>query len=83
MNNILSLDDSAYYSIQIQGVLDQDWADQFGDLKVYITQPQKTSRTAVTTIVGRVTDQAALAGLLNLAYNMRLPLLSVSYLGES
>jgi hypothetical protein len=33
-------------------------------------------------MVGRVTDQAALAGLLNLAYNMRLPLLSVSYLGE-
>jgi hypothetical protein len=83
MEKTLSLDDGAYYSIQIQGVLDQDWADQFGDLQVYITGSQKTSKTAVTTIVGRVTDQAALAGLLNLAYNLRLPLLSVSYLGES
>lgn len=83
MDKILSLDDGAYYSIQIQGVLDQDWAEQFGELQVYITQPQKTSRTVVTTIVGRVRDQAALAGLLNLAYSMQLPLLSVSYLGES
>lgn len=83
MEKSLSLDDAAYYSIQIQGVLNQDWADQFGDLQVYITDPHKASKAAVTTIVGRVTDQAALAGLLNLAYNLQLPLLSVSYLGES
>jgi hypothetical protein len=82
MSRRLSIDKSAYYSIQILGVLDQDWADQFGELQVHITQPETNSGAAMTTVVGQVTDQAALVGLLNLVYNLQLPLLSVSYLGE-
>jgi hypothetical protein len=35
----------------------------------------------VTTLAGRVADQAALAGILNTIYELRFPLLSVECLG--
>ena len=37
----------------------------------------------VTTVVGEMVDQAALTGLINLAYSLGMPLLSVTYLGNS
>ncbi|MFN2122392.1 MAG: hypothetical protein ACK2U0_18515 [Candidatus Promineifilaceae bacterium] len=81
MDNRLSHDSSAYYSIQFQGVLDQNWADQFGHLKVLTFYSSDSHRPPVTTVVGEVVDQAALAGLLNLVYDLGLPLLSVTCLG--
>ncbi len=77
----LSHDGSAYYSIQLQGILDQSWADNFGNLKVQTFSSNDSHRPPVTTVVGEVVDQAALAGLLNLVYDLGLPLLSVTYLG--
>ena len=38
---------------------------------------------SVITLTGRLADQAALFGALNALYNMRMPLLSVEYLGVS
>lgn len=35
----------------------------------------------VTALTGKLQDQTALAGILNTLYNLRLPLLSVEYLG--
>ena len=82
MNSSLSLNGIAYYSIQLRGILDQDWADPFGDLRVFTTFIQESERAPVTTIVGGVADQAALSGFLNLVYSLGLPLLSVTYLGR-
>ncbi len=82
MNDSPSIDGKAYYSIQLQGALDQNWADQFGDLKAITFQAKESFRSPVTTIVGEVFDQAALLGLLNLVYDLGLPLLSVTYLGR-
>ena len=83
MNEKLSIDGSAVYSIQFQGILDQSWADQFGNLKVQTYNIKNNGQPPVTTIVGEVIDQAALAGFLDLAYNLGLPLLSVTYLGQA
>jgi hypothetical protein len=82
MNNHLSFNGGAYYSIQLQGVLDQNWANQFGDLKVVTFHSTESPRPPVTTIIGSVVDQAALAGFLNLVYDLGVPLLSVTYLGD-
>jgi hypothetical protein len=82
VNNRLTLDCPAVYSIQIQGMLDQNWVQQFGDMRQFTTVGDSTMQAPVTTIIGRVTDQAALAGILNLVYNLGLPLLSVTYLGS-
>ena len=77
MNMRLTLDQAAYYSIQIQGTLDQDWADQFGELRVYTIQQEDPGGATMTTVVGKVTDQAALAGLLNLLYSLQLSLIHI------
>jgi hypothetical protein len=81
MANLLSHNGRAFYSIQLQGILDQNWADQFGDFKILTFQSNDSTRLPVTTIVGEVVDQAALTGFLNLVYNLRMPLISVTHLG--
>ncbi len=81
MTNKLSIDSKAYYSIQLQGILDQNWADQFGNLRVLTFPSTDAKRPPLTTVVGEVLDQAALSGFLNLVYDLGLPLISVTYLG--
>jgi hypothetical protein len=41
------------------------------------------SGAALTTLTGVVKDQAALAGILNLVYDLGMPLMSVEYLGST
>lgn len=82
MNNHVSLDQGAFYSIQMVGILSQSWAEQYGDLQVEIYHAPDQEQPPVTTISGEIRDQAALSGLLNLVYSLGLPLLSVSYLGQ-
>ena len=69
-NKRLTPDCPAFYSIQVQGMLDPTWAEQFGDMRLFTTVGETSGLPPVTTIIGRVTDQAALAGLLSLAYNL-------------
>jgi hypothetical protein len=42
-----------------------------------------SGRHAVTILVGRLADQAALIGILNTLYDLGLPLLSVEYVPTS
>jgi hypothetical protein len=76
----LALDERAPYCIVLQGLLDPSWADELGGMRVEHTRP--AGEPPMTTIIGEVLDQAALAGILNLVYNLGYPLISVSYLGE-
>lgn len=80
MGKKLTHDCGAFYTIQLQGILDQNWADQYGDLKVLLYHSEDSHKPPVTTVVGAVVDQAALMGFLNLAYDLGMPLLSVTYL---
>ena len=83
MDQSLTLISDAQYSIELLGILDQSWVDQFGSFQVEFDHTDDPDRSPVTSIVGEVADQAALTGLLNLAYSLGLPLISVTYLGRS
>jgi hypothetical protein len=59
------------YQIRVQGHLDRQWADWFGDLVITHT-PNGESQ-----LVCQVRDQAALHGLLNRIFALNVTLLSV------
>nr|MBN1230154.1 hypothetical protein [Anaerolineae bacterium] len=67
--------DSATYRIVVQGRLEANWEDWFSGMK--ITTDLSSTRLAVTTLRGEVTDQAALHGILNTLYNLGLLLIEV------
>jgi hypothetical protein len=76
----LSLFAPGTYTIRAQGRLDMSWSDQLGGMRIAVTG---SGRHTVTTLVGRLTDQAALLGVLNALYELGLPLLSVDYIPPS
>lgn len=76
----LSLMAPGTYTIRVQGPLDATWSEQLGGMRITING---TGRRAVTVLVGRLTDQAALLGVLNTLYELGLPLLSVDYVSPS
>ena len=65
----------ATYCIQVQGILDESWSDRLGGMA--IATVSKSEESPVTMLSGYILDQAALLGILNTLYNLRLPLLSV------
>lgn len=72
----LKLWTEATYRICVQGWLDERYSDRLGGLT--ITQATDDDETSVTTLYGRLIDQAALLGVLNTLYNsMHLPILLV------
>jgi hypothetical protein len=76
MKQKLTLDCPAIYQIEVQGYLDESRSDWFDDMAIV---PQVGSQgVSVTRLTGRVTDQAALHGLLLKLYNLGMPLLSVN-----
>jgi hypothetical protein len=74
----LSLTQPATYQIKVQGYLGSDWADWFDGLRILPEMVQ--DGLPVTTLTGKVVDQAALHGLLGKLYGLGLPLLEVKYL---
>lgn len=75
----LSVDDPAVYRIELGGALDNGWASVLGNLQIQVRYGMPGR--AVTTLTGLVADQAALAGVLGLAYDLGMPLLSVKRMG--
>jgi hypothetical protein len=65
----------AIYEIRIEGELDPSWNQWFSGLDVTLTDTGEPRPT--TTLVGRVTDQAALRGLLCKLWDLNLTLVSV------
>jgi hypothetical protein len=56
----------------------ESWSDRLGGMR--ITTRQRKDQTTVTTLTGRVRDQAELTGVLNTLYELHLPILSVENL---
>jgi hypothetical protein len=77
----LTVDKPATYCIRVVGDLDESWSDRLAGLK--ITSSDKEGKQTITTLSGSIIDQAALFGVLNAIYDMRLPLLSVECLEVS
>ena len=64
------------YRIRVLGLLEERWSEKLGGLHITVLKP-KDQKEPVTELVGKVRDQAELAGLLNSLYELHLTLLSV------
>jgi hypothetical protein len=71
MTDNRKFDDSGEYQIRVSGILDERWSDWFDGFVFEQSSDDETS------LIGKVTDQAALHGLLNKIRDIGLPLISV------
>ena len=71
----------AVYRIAVEGALDESWSDRLAGLR--IKTRQRADQSTVTTLTGRVRDQAELTGVLNSLYELHLPILKVEVLTGS
>lgn len=76
----LKLETPATYRIRVQGHLDDSWADRLGGM--ILSRAFTANKDPMTILVGRLADQAAVSGVLNALYELRMPLLSVENLDE-
>ena len=68
----------ATYIIQVEGSLDEVWAERLAGMKLRTVK--RENLPPVTTLQGRLTDQAELLGVLNSLYNLRATLMNVKRL---
>jgi hypothetical protein len=73
-------DHPATYRIGVQGRIPASWCDRLEGMT--ITEGSPGVQPPVTTLMGELSDQAALAGVLNTLYELHLPLLSVECLAD-
>jgi len=81
----LKVDQPARYQIKLQGRLGDGWAQSLDDFAITATAAAGTpgaGAAPVTTLEGRVADQAALFGLLSRIRDLGLPLLLVECLAS-
>lgn len=69
-----SLEQSAVYQIQVQGMISQGWLDYLDGLEITV---DGKDGWAITTLTGSMIDQAALNGLLQKLYTLGLVLIKV------
>jgi len=67
------------YRIRVQGLLGPEWSDRLGGMKVTVWEGAGGAPFAELT--GQLTDEAALMGVLEHLYNLRMPLLGVERVG--
>jgi len=77
---VFTFDRPGFYRIRVQGFFDENWTERLGGLR--ITAISSGAQGPVTTLYGRVVDQAQLAGVLNTLYELQLTLLSVKYMND-
>ena len=68
----------AIYRIRVAGTLDSKWSGLLESMN--ITEIKNTDGETESILVGRLDDQAALSGVLNSLYEMRLAVLSTECL---
>jgi hypothetical protein len=74
----LKFETSAVYRIRVKGHIDDSLSDLLGGM--VITRAFTGEKQPMTILVGQLTDQAALSGVLNELYELHLPLLTVESL---
>ena len=68
----------ATYQISVQGRIDPSWSDSLSGMTICVDTLE--AGPSVTTLEGELSDQAALAGVLNALYELHLTVLSVERL---
>ena len=74
----IRLDQPALYRIEVQGQLDPQWSAHFDSMEC--TVERAAGGLPVTSLYGKVADQASLHGMLNRIRDLGLPLLSVHFI---
>jgi len=69
----------ATYRIRVRGLLDPEWSGRLGGMTVAVWEGPDGARFAELT--GPLADEAALMGVLEHLYNLRIPLLGVERVG--
>jgi hypothetical protein len=70
------LDRPARYEIKVPGRLEEHWSEWLEGMAVKVESGDRIP--TITTLTGKVADQAALQGLLSRLYSMGLSLISVN-----
>ena len=68
------MNDSATYEILVMGALSERWAEWFQGMAI---RQEITDDVCTTQIIGEVTDQSSLMGMLQTLLNLGLPILLV------
>jgi len=68
---------SLEYRITVRGAVPQSWCDRLGGLRV------STASRGCSTLEGPLADQAALFGVLDILYQLNLPILEVKTLKKT
>ena len=68
----------AIYKIKVQGDLNENWTGRLGGLQINIERSQ--GKESVYTLIGQISDQSALSGVLNTLYELHLTIISVNIL---
>jgi hypothetical protein len=76
--NLVPYDRPATYQIRVQGRIDPAWSDHLEGMAIHPAAVE--AGPPVTTLEGELSDQAALAGVLNTLYELHLPILLVTCL---
>ena len=74
----IPFDSPATYQISVEGRIDLTWSDRLEGMAICLVTSEADS--PITTLIGELTDQAALSGVLNTLYGLQLPVLSVKRL---
>ena len=69
------------YRIEVEGCLAESWSDCLAGMR--ITVHKRADQTTVTTLIGRLKDQAELSGVLNSLYDLyQLSILKVEVVND-
>jgi len=70
----------AIYRIVVRGQLDGGWSDRLAGME--ITTTSRWDRPSLTTLLGRIQDQAELSGVLDPLHGLHLPIVKIETIEE-
>jgi len=77
-NRVPEMSKPSVYRIEVKGRVPSTWSDRLEGMQ--ITESQTADGAIKTTLVGRLSDQAALSGVLNTLYELHVSVISVTCL---
>ena len=69
---------AAIYKIKVKGEMTDGWPERIWGLQIH----QVKGNNTISTLVGRIADQSALSGILNMLYDKHITVISINMLSE-
>ncbi len=70
----------AIYKIKVKGVISKDWSERYGGMQINVERSRDSEK--VTVLIGRISDQSALSGILNTLYENQFSIISIDTLED-